>query len=73
MPWDVWFGSFDNGTTESRERQRARLKAAKREAPREDASWKLRQRLGMLQFKSDPRLGYALSRMLERKRRFEFL
>ena len=38
MPWDVWFGSFDNGTTESRERQRARLKAAKREAPREDAS-----------------------------------
>ena len=38
MPWDVWFGSFDNGTTESRERQRARLKAAKRDAPREDAS-----------------------------------
>ena len=30
MPWDRWFGSFDNGTAESRTRQQDRMKAMKR-------------------------------------------
>ncbi len=30
MPWDRWFGSFDNGTAESRTRQQARMIALKR-------------------------------------------
>ena len=30
MPWDRWFGSFDNGTAESRARQQERMKALKR-------------------------------------------
>ena len=33
FPWDAWFGSFDNGTAESRQRQRDRLKKLNRKTP----------------------------------------